>query len=81
MTQFSMDPIAEMGLLKMDFLGLSNLTIIDKTRRLINSLHDKSLSLNDISLKDQPTFELLSRGETVGVFQMEGSGMTRYLKE
>ncbi|GIT16973.1 MAG: hypothetical protein CM1200mP38_6300 [Dehalococcoidia bacterium] len=54
MTQFSMDPIAEMGLLKMDFLGLSNLTIIDKTRRLINSLHDKSLSLNDISLKDQP---------------------------
>ena len=81
MTQFSMDPIAEMGLLKMDFLGLSNLTIIDKTRRLINSLHNKSLSLNDISLKDQPTFELLSRGETVGVFQMEGSGMTRYLKE
>ncbi len=70
MTQFSMDPIAEMGLLKMDFLGLSNLTIIDKTRRLINSLHNKSLSLNDISLKDQPTFELLSRGETVGVFQM-----------
>ncbi|MBH59426.1 MAG: DNA polymerase III subunit alpha, partial [Thaumarchaeota archaeon] len=81
MTQFSMDPIAEMGLLKMDFLGLSNLTILDKTRRLINSLHNKSLSLNDISLKDQPTFELLSRGETVGVFQMEGSGMTRYLKE
>jgi len=81
MTQFSMDPIAEMGLLKMDFLGLSNLTILDKTRRLINSLHHKSMSLSDISLEDKTTFDLLSRGETVGVFQMEGSGMTRYLKE
>ena len=80
-TQYSMDPIAELGLLKMDFLGLANLTVLAKTRDLIRETRGEDIALQDISLDDAKTFELLSRGDTVGVFQMEGSGMTRYIKE
>ena len=80
-TQYSMDPIAELGLLKMDFLGLANLTVLAKTRDLISETRGEDIVLQDISLDDAKTFELLSRGDTVGVFQMEGSGMTRYIKE
>ena len=80
-TQYSMDPIAELGLLKMDFLGLANLTVLAKTRDLIRETRGEDIVLQDIALDDAKTFELLSRGDTVGVFQMEGSGMTRYIKE
>ena len=81
MTQYAMEPIAALGLLKMDFLGLVNLTILAKTRDLIAKNKGVHLNLADISLDDVATFELLSRGETVGVFQLEGAGMTRYIKE
>ncbi len=80
-TQYSMDPIAELGLLKMDFLGLANLTVLAKTRDLISETRGEHIELQEISLEDTRTFELLSRGDTVGVFQMEGSGMTRYIRE
>ena len=80
-TQYSMDPIAELGLLKMDFLGLANLTVLAKTRDLIRETRGEDIALQGIPLDDAKTFELLSRGDTVGVFQMEGSGMTRYIKE
>ena len=80
-TQYAMGPIAALGLLKMDFLGLANLTILARTRELISNTWGIDVTLQDIPLDDSATFELLSRGETVGVFQLEGSGMTRYIKE
>ena len=81
MTQYPMEPIAALGLLKMDLLGLVNLTILAKARKLIATTQGVEVELSKIPLDDAKTFELLSRGETVGVFQMEGTGMTRYIKD
>ena len=80
-TQYAMDPVAALGLLKMDFLGLVNLTVLAKARDLIATHRGIHFDLMEIPLDDTNTFDLLSRGETVGVFQLEGSGMTRYIKE
>ena len=80
-TQYAMEPVAALGLLKMDFLGLVNLTVLAKARDLIAQTRGISFELPDIPLDDARAFDLLSRGETVGVFQLEGSGMTRYIKE
>lgn len=80
-TQYSMGPVEELGLLKMDFLGLSNLTIIKNTLRIIKRVHDLDIIIETIPLDDEKTFELLQRGDTTGVFQLESSGMKRYLKE
>ena len=80
-TQYAMKPLADLGLLKMDFLGLSNLTILARTRDLISKRTGQHLSLTDIPLNDAKTFDLLSNGETVGVFQLESSGMTRYIQD
>ena len=81
MTQFSMDDIASIGLLKMDFLGLANLTILGKVRDIIRQNRGIDIDLNNIPMDDKKTFELLSAGETAGVFQLEGAGMRRYIKE
>ena len=81
MTQYAMDPCAELGLLKMDFLGLANLSILARARDLIAETQGHHFGLTDIPLDDGNTFDLLSRGDTVGVFQLEGAGMTRYIKE
>jgi DNA polymerase-3 subunit alpha len=80
-TQFPMNQIEELGLLKMDFLGLSNLTIMKNALRIIKRVHDTDISLIDIPLDDPETFALLGRGDTTGVFQFESSGMKRYLRE
>lgn len=80
-TQYSMNPIEDLGLLKMDFLGLSNLTIIKNTLRIIKKVYGKDIDINSIPLDDTQTYELLSRGDTTGVFQLESAGMKRYLKE
>ena len=80
-TQYAMDPVAALGLLKIDFLGLVNLTVLDKARRLIAKTRGIKFDLPDIPLDDANAFKLLSDGETVGIFQLEGSGMTRYIKE
>ena len=81
MTQYAMGPLAALGLQQMDLLGLANLTILVKARDLIAATRGKEIRLREIPLDDANTFELLSRGETVGVFQLEGAGMTRYIKE
>jgi DNA polymerase-3 subunit alpha len=81
MTQFPMEAIAEIGLLKMDILGLVNLTILGKTREIIAQTRGIEIDLNRIPLDDAKTFELLSSGETTGVFQLEGVGMRRFVKE
>jgi DNA polymerase-3 subunit alpha len=80
-TQYSMGPIEELGLLKMDFLGLSNLTILNNTLRIIKKVYKQRVVLNEIPIDDPKTFELLQRGDTTGVFQVESAGMKRYLKE
>jgi DNA polymerase III subunit alpha len=80
-TQYSMGPIEELGLLKMDFLGLSNLTIIKNALRIIKRVHKKEIDVSTVSLDDTATYELFQRGETTGVFQFESAGMKRYLKE
>jgi DNA polymerase-3 subunit alpha len=80
-TQYSMGPVEELGLLKMDFLGLSNLTIIKNALRIIKKVHKVDVDINSIPLDDDKTFQLLQRGDTTGVFQLESSGMKRYLKE
>ena len=80
-TQYSMGPIEELGLLKMDFLGLSNLTILNNTLRIMRKVYNKQLELGSIPNDDAETFQLLQRGDTTGVFQLESTGMKRYLKE
>ncbi len=80
-TQYSMGPIEKIGLLKMDFLGLSNLTIINNTQRIVKRVYDKDIDISQIPLDDEKTFKLLQRGDTTGVFQLESAGMKRYLKD
>ena len=80
-TQYAMDPVEELGLLKIDFLGLINLTILAKARELIRETRGADVDHRALPLDDLNTYELLSRGETGGVFQLESAGMTRYIKE
>jgi len=81
MTQFSMDDIARIGLLKMDFLGLANLTILGKARDIIKQNRGIDIDLYRLPMDDKKTFDLLAAGETAGVFQLEGAGMRRYIKD
>lgn len=80
-TQYSMNPIEELGLLKFDFLGLSNLTIIKNTLRIIRRVYGVDLNIADIPIDDKKTYALLSRGDTTGVFQLESAGMKRYIRD
>jgi DNA polymerase-3 subunit alpha len=80
-TQFEMSTIDALGLLKVDFLGLSTLTIMQRCCQMIKERHGLEYSLHNIPLDDPETFELLGRGETAGIFQLEGGGMTRWVKE
>ena len=79
-TQFPMGEVEELGLLKMDFLGLSNLTIINNAMRIIRKAYKTEINLSDLPLDDKPTYELFQRGDTTGVFQLESAGMKRYLR-
>jgi len=82
-TQYDMYTVGEdgVGLLKMDFLGLRNLTIIEKTIEFIKSNQDKEIDFTKVDLSDKKTYDLLSLGETTGIFQLESPGMRRYIKE
>ena len=80
-TQYPMGPIEELGLLKMDFLGLSNLTTINNALRIIKRVYGKTITVDSIPLDDKKTYKLLGSGDTVGVFQLESAGMKRYLQE
>ena len=79
-TQFPMGEVEELGLLKMDFLGLSNLTIINNAMRIIKKVYKEEIDLAHLPLDDKPTYELFQRGDTTGVFQLESAGMKRYLR-
>jgi DNA polymerase-3 subunit alpha len=82
-TQYDMYTVGEdgVGLLKMDFLGLRNLTIMEAALKFIEGTKRKTIDLYSIPLTDKKTFDMLSIGETTGVFQLESSGMRRYVKE
>jgi DNA polymerase-3 subunit alpha len=74
-TQYKMEDIQEIGLLKMDFLGLRTLSLIDKTLFLINKTKNEDIDISTISINDKKTFEMLGNGDCLGVFQLESSGM------
>ncbi|MDO8676124.1 MAG: DNA polymerase III subunit alpha [Candidatus Azambacteria bacterium] len=80
-TQYEMHSVEALGLLKMDILGLRTLTIIEKSLELILKNYGKKIDIYSIPLDDKETFELLKKVETIGIFQLESSGMRRYLKE
>ncbi len=80
-SQYSLHPIEDLGLLKMDFLGLKNLTILENTIGIIEKIHGQKINIDNIPLQDEKTFTLLRKGDTTGVFQLESSGMKRYLRE
>lgn len=80
-TQYAMESVEDLGLLKMDLLGLKNLTIIENTLKRIKAVHSKQIDIEKISLDDKKAFELLQEGRTIGVFQLESGGMQRYLKQ
>jgi DNA polymerase III subunit alpha len=79
-TQFDMGACESLGLLKMDFLGLRNLTVLDDCLKNIQANRGETVVLENLTLDDKATFSLLARGDTLGVFQMEGSGMRALLR-
>ena len=80
-TQYSMGPIEEIGLLKMDFLGLRNLDVIEDAVEIIHRSRGVEVEMESIPLDDEKTFEMLARGDSVGVFQLESEGMRDALKQ
>jgi DNA polymerase-3 subunit alpha len=80
-TQYDMHSVEEAGLLKFDFLGIKNLSILRDTIRRVKKIRNIDMDINNIPLDDKKTFEILSKGETMGLFQLSGQGVTRFLKE
>lgn len=80
-TQFTMVLLEELGLLKIDILGLRNITVIGKTVDEVNRKYNAGLNLNELDFKDQAVFESLHKGDCTGVFQLESGGMTSFFKE
>jgi DNA polymerase-3 subunit alpha len=80
-TQYDMNAVEASGTLKMDFLGIRNLSILGNAIRLVKITKNIDIKLVELPLDDKKTFEMLARGETFGVFQLSGDGMTKYLKE
>jgi len=80
-TQYEMHSIEDLGLLKMDFLGLKNLTIIEDTLSRIYMVQNKKIDIEQLPLDDKKTYKIFRNSETTGVFQLESDGMKRYLKE
>jgi DNA polymerase-3 subunit alpha len=80
-SQYSLHPIEDLGLLKMDFLGLKNLTIIESAIKIIKNTRGVEIDIDKIPLDDEKTYKLFKEGETTGVFQFESSGMKRYMRE
>ena len=82
-TQYDMYTVGEdgVGLLKMDFLGLRNLTIIEETIKFIKENQNVDIDFTKVDITDEKTYKLLSEGETTGIFQLESAGMRRYIKE
>jgi DNA polymerase-3 subunit alpha len=82
-TQYDMYTVGEngVGLLKMDFLGLRNLTILNQSLQIVKKVHGTDIDLTCIPLDDKKTFTMLSQAETTGIFQLESTGMRRYIKD
>lgn len=80
-TQFDMHAVEDAGLLKFDFLGIKNLAILADAVKLAKKIRDVEVDIENVPVDDPKTFEMLARGETVGLFQLNGTGMTRYLKD
>ena len=80
-TQYEMHSIENLGLLKMDFLGLKNLSVIEDTLKRIYVIHHKNVDIETIPQDDEEVYKLFQGGNTVGIFQVESAGMQRYLKE
>lgn len=82
-TQYNMHAVGEdgVGLLKFDFLGIKNLSILADAVARVEKVHKKKIDIENIPLDDKRTFEMLARGETMGLFQLNGTGMTRFLKD
>ncbi|NCA96327.1 MAG: DNA polymerase III subunit alpha, partial [Methanomicrobia archaeon] len=80
-SQYSLHPVEDLGLLKMDFLGLKNLTIIESALRIIKKTRGLEIDIDKLPLDDELAYRLFQQGETTGVFQFESSGMKRYLRE
>ncbi len=80
-TQYQMKELEELGILKMDFLGLKNLTILRKTVENIKKIHGININLNEIPLEDKKTYELLTEADTLGVFQCESYGIRRLMQK
>lgn len=80
-TQYDMHAVEDAGLLKMDFLGIKNLAVLGNAVKIVKKVRGADIDLDNLPQDDKKTFEVLARGETVGIFQLGGSGMTRWLKE
>jgi len=80
-TQYEMHAVESMGLLKVDFLGLKNLTIIEETLKRIYAVRGINVDIDNLPLDNEKTFKLLQSGNCIGVFQLESEGMRRYLKQ
>ncbi len=80
-TQYFMEDVESMGLLKMDFLGLRNLTMIEKTIDLVEETIGIRINPDELPAEDADTFKLLSRGDLEGIFQLESSGMRQIVRE
>ena len=80
-TQYTMTTLEELGLLKMDFLGLRTLTVIQDAERLVNKAHPGTLDMDKIDYNDQNVMELIGSGHTEGIFQLESAGMKNFMKE
>src|SRR5205807_3160476 len=79
-TQYEMHGVEELGLLKMDFLGLRNLSVIERALDLIEEATGERPDIDNLDLADEPTLEMLRRAESVGVFQLEGAAMRQTLR-
>jgi DNA polymerase-3 subunit alpha len=79
-TQYEMHGVEDLGLLKMDFLGLRNLDVITDTLEIIRETRGLELDIDNVPLDDKPTFELLKRGDSIGVFQLEGGPMRQLIR-
>ncbi len=80
-TQYEMHAVEDLGVLKIDFLGLKNLTIIENTLEILRKARGIDIDMNNIPLDDKKAFKIFQKAETTGVFQLESSGMKRYLKQ
>src|SRR5690606_1307126 len=81
LTQYPMDVLESIGLLKADFLGLRNLTVIERAKGIIRETEGKEIRFDRMDMEDEETYRMLGRGETIGVFQLESAGMRRVLRE